>query len=55
MNIFITTALPYTRGGQLDQLQEPHFRRQQSATAKYSMLKLIKPKYHSGVIDGTPY
>jgi hypothetical protein len=37
----------YYRGGQLDQLREPHFSRQKSARAIYSMLKFIKSKYCS--------
>jgi hypothetical protein len=41
----------YNRGGQLDQLHEPNFRRQQSARAMYSKLKFIKSKYRSGLTN----
>jgi hypothetical protein len=40
------------RGGQLDQLREPHFRKQQSASHGYSTLKLIKSKYRSVLTAG---
>jgi hypothetical protein len=39
------------QGGQLHQLRGPYFRRQQSARAKYSTLKLIKSKYRSVLTD----
>jgi hypothetical protein len=41
----------YTRGGQLDQLRDPHFRRQQSARAMCSTLTLAKSKYRSVLTD----
>jgi hypothetical protein len=44
-------SLLYTRGGQLDQLREPNFRRQQSARAMFSTLKFIKSKYRSVLTD----
>jgi hypothetical protein len=43
--------MPYTRGGQLDQLREPHFRRQHSTRAMYSTIKLIRSKYRSVLTD----
>jgi hypothetical protein len=45
--LLIKVVIIYTRGGQLDQLREPQFRKQQSATAMYSTLKLIKSNYRS--------
>jgi hypothetical protein len=36
--------LASNRGGQLDQLREPHFWGQQTARAMYSPLKIIKTK-----------
>jgi hypothetical protein len=41
----------YNRGGQLDQLREQHFSRQQLARDMYSTLKFIKSKYRSVLTD----
>jgi hypothetical protein len=46
-----TVFIAYSRGGQLEQLGESHFRRQQSARAMYSTLKSIKSKYRSVLSD----
>jgi hypothetical protein len=48
---FSKVRIIYTRGGQLDYLREPHFRRQQSAGAMCSTLKFIKSKYRSVLTD----
>jgi hypothetical protein len=42
------TLMAYNRGSHLNQLWEPHFRRQQSARAMYSTLKYIKIKVPLG-------
>jgi hypothetical protein len=47
-------GIVYIRGGQLHQLGDPHFRRQQqSARVMYSTLKFIARKYRSVLTANT--
>jgi hypothetical protein len=41
----------HSRGGQLDQLREPHFSRKHLVRVMYSTLEFIKSKYHSVLTD----
>jgi hypothetical protein len=41
----------HRRGGQLDQLREPHFSRKHSVRVMYSTLEFIKSKYRSVLTD----
>jgi hypothetical protein len=51
-SILYATALLYDRGGQLHQVREPHFRRQQTAKPRTQRKKkIIKSNYRSVLTD----